>query len=129
MGTPEYHAVAARSPLQPFRPLLSVAILMGFAIVHGVRRYGWRHFITFFFFTFVISWSYETSSILSGFPFGHYYYTGQLGLKLWLVSLLIVPAYFSMGYLAWTLAHIFWIGLTIAWRVRTWFSSQRLPAS
>ena len=93
-------------PLQPLRPFLSVAILMGFAIVHGVRRYGWRHFIIFFFFTFVISWSYETSSILSGFPFGHYYYTGQLGPKLWLVPLLIMPAYFSMGYLAWTLAHI-----------------------
>jgi uncharacterized membrane protein len=59
-----------------------VAILMGFAIVHGVRRYGWRHFIIFFFFTFVISWSYETSSILSGFPFGRYDYTGQLGPKL-----------------------------------------------
>ena len=94
------------SPVQPLRPFLSVAILMGFAIVHGVRRYGWRHFIIFFFFTFVISWSYETSSILSGFPFGHYYYTGQLGPKLWLVPLLIMPAYFSMGYLAWTLAHI-----------------------
>ncbi len=92
--------------LQPLRPFLSVAILMGFAIVHGVRRYGWRHFIIFFFFTFVISWSYETSSILSGFPFGHYEYTGQLGPKLWLVPLLIMPAYFSMGYLAWTLAHI-----------------------
>lgn len=93
-------------PLQPLRPFLSVAILMGFAIVHGVRRYGWRHFIIFFFFTFVISWGYETSSILSGFPFGHYYYTGQLGPKLWLVPLLIMPAYFSMGYLAWTVAHI-----------------------
>lgn len=100
------HAVTAHSPLQSLRPFLSVAILMGFAIVHGVRRYGWRHFVIFFVFTFVISWSYETSSILSGFPFGHYYCTGQLGPKLWLVPLLIMPAYFSMGYLAWTLAHI-----------------------
>lgn len=93
-------------PLQPLVPFISVAILMGFAIVHGVRRYGWRHFIVFFFLTFVISWSYETSSILTGFPFGHYYYSDQLGPKLWLVPLLIMPAYFSMGYLAWTLAHI-----------------------
>ncbi len=29
-------------PLQALRPFLSVALLMGFAIVHGVRRYGWR---------------------------------------------------------------------------------------
>jgi len=54
----------SRCRLQPLRPFLSVAILMGFAIVHGIRRYVWRHFIIFFFFTFVISWSYETSSIL-----------------------------------------------------------------
>jgi putative membrane protein len=91
--------------VQRLMPFLSVAILMGFAVVHGVRRYGWRHFIVFFLLTFVISWSYETASILTGFPFGHYHYTEILGPKLWLVPLLIMPAYFSMGYLAWTLAH------------------------
>jgi hypothetical protein len=34
--------------LQRLTPFISVAILMGFAIVHGIRRYGWRHFIIFF---------------------------------------------------------------------------------
>jgi putative membrane protein len=62
--------------------------------------------LVFFLLTFVISWSYETASILTGFPFGHYDYTDKLGSKLWLVPLLIMPAYFSMGYLAWTLAHV-----------------------
>src|SRR6266576_3339099 len=92
--------------LQRLTPFISVAILMGFAIVHGVRRYGWMHFMVFFLLTFVISWSYETASILTGFPFGHYVYGDKLGPKLWLVPLLIMPAYFSMGYLAWTLAHV-----------------------
>jgi uncharacterized membrane protein len=92
--------------LQRLTPFMSVAILMGFALVHGVRRYGWRHFLVFFMLTFVISWSYETSSILTGFPFGHYVYTDKLGPKLWLVPLLIMPAYFSMGYIAWTLGHV-----------------------
>ncbi|MGZ3290920.1 MAG: carotenoid biosynthesis protein, partial [Xanthobacteraceae bacterium] len=55
---------------------------------------------------FVVSWSYETLSILTGFPFGHYVYTDKLGPKLWLVPLLIMPAYFSMGYIAWTLGHV-----------------------
>ena len=91
--------------LQRLTPFMSVAILMGFAIVHGTCRYGWRHFLVFFMLTFVISWSYETSSILTGFPFGHYVYTDKLGPKLWLVPLLIMPAYFSMGYIAWTLGH------------------------
>jgi uncharacterized membrane protein len=92
--------------LQRLTPFISVAILMGFAVVHGVRRYGWRHFVAFFLITFVISWSYETSSILTGFPFGHYVYTDKLGPKLWLVPFLIMPAYFSMGYIAWTLGHV-----------------------
>ena len=92
--------------LQRLTPFISVAILMGFAIVHGTRRYGWRHFVIFFIVAFVISWSYETLSILTGFPFGHYVYTDNLGPKLWLVPLLIMPAYFSMGYIAWTLAHV-----------------------
>jgi len=92
--------------LQRLMPFISVAILMGFAIVHGIRRYGWRHFVFFFIVAFVISWSYETLSILTGFPFGHYIYTDNLGPKLWLVPLLIMPAYFSMGYIAWTLAHV-----------------------
>ena len=92
--------------LQRLMPFISVAILMGFAIVHGIRRYGWRNFVVFFIVAFVISWSYETLSILTGFPFGHYIYTDNLGPKLWLVPLLIMPAYFSMGYIAWTLAHV-----------------------
>jgi putative membrane protein len=79
---------------------------MGFAIVHGMPRYGGMHFGVFFILTVVVSWSYETSSILTGFPFGHYVYTDKLGPKLWLVPLLIMPAYFSMGYIAWTLAHV-----------------------
>jgi putative membrane protein len=94
------------SQLERLTPFISVSILMGFAIVHGIRRYGWKHFVVFFIVTFVVSWSYETLSILTGFPFGHYVYTDQLGPKLWLVPLLIMPAYFSMGYIAWTLGHV-----------------------
>jgi putative membrane protein len=94
------------SHLERLTPFISVSILMGFAIVHGIRRYGWKHFVVFFIVTFVGSWSYETLSILTGFPFGHYVYTDQLGPKLWLVPLLIMPAYFSMGYIAWTLGHV-----------------------
>jgi putative membrane protein len=55
-------------------------------------------------------------SILTGFPFGHYYYTDGLGPKLFLVPLLIGPAYLGTGYLAWTLARLI-LGAT----------EQRLP--
>ena len=106
-----YVAMAAarflhNAQLQRFTPFISVGLLVGFALVHGIRRYGWRHLAVFFVLAFVISWGYETSSILTGFPFGHYVYTDKLGPKLWLVPLLIMPAYFSMGYIAWTLGHV-----------------------
>src|SRR5260370_21502484 len=39
-------------------------------------------------------------------PLADRLYTDNLGPKLWLVPLLIMPAYFSMGYIAWTLAHV-----------------------
>jgi putative membrane protein len=39
-------------------------------------------------------------------PFGHYYYSDVLGAKLFLVPLIIAPAYFAVGYLSWTLAHV-----------------------
>ena len=106
-----YVAMAAarflhNAQLQRLSPFISVGLLVGFALVHGIRRYGWRHLAVFFVLAFVISWGYETSSILTGFPFGHYVYTDKLGPKLWLVPLLIMPAYFSMGYIAWTLGHV-----------------------
>lgn len=106
-----YVAMAAarflhNAQLQRFTPFISVGLLVGFALVHGIRRYGWRHLAVFFVLAFVISWGYETSSILTGFPFGHYVYTDKLGPKLWLVPLPIMPAYFSMGYIAWTLGHV-----------------------
>ncbi len=48
----------------------------------------------------------ENTSILTGFPFGHYNYTDALGPKLFLVPLLIGPAYFASGYFAWVIGNI-----------------------
>jgi putative membrane protein len=46
----------------------------------------------------------ENLSILTGFPFGHYYYTDALGPKVTLVPILIFPSYIAFGYLAWVLS-------------------------
>ncbi|MFI5002876.1 MAG: carotenoid biosynthesis protein, partial [Reyranellales bacterium] len=48
----------------------------------------------------------ENIGVMTGFPFGHYYYTDVLGPKLFLVPLLIGPAYFGTGYLSWVLANV-----------------------
>ncbi len=83
-----------------------VVLTLLFAAVHGIPRYGWRDFSVFALLTFVISFAYETLSIYTGFPFGNYHYTDTLGLKIGVVPLLIMPAYFGMGYLSWTIAQV-----------------------
>src|SRR6266567_3943486 len=83
-----------------------VLLPVAFALVHGALRYRWSGILTFIVICLVVSNLLENSSILTGFPFGHYYYTDQLGPKLFLVPLIIGPAYFSTGYLAWVLGTV-----------------------
>lgn len=77
-----------------------------FALIHGACNYRFRDVLVFLAITFVVSNLLENCSILTGFPFGHYYYTDQLGPKLFLVPILISVAYFGMGYLSWMLARL-----------------------
>lgn len=86
-------------------PLTSVLMLV-FAMTHGTKRYGFKRLVYFMLLTFVISWAYETLSILTGFPFGNYHYSDVLGAKIWLVPWTIMPAYFAMGYFSWSIASI-----------------------
>ncbi|MGQ4601270.1 carotenoid biosynthesis protein [Nocardia sp. R6R-6] len=84
-------------------PILACLLLtVPFAVIHGTRRYGWRRFLTFFIVTFLVSNAYENLSIVTGFPFGHYHYTG--GLKLFLVPITIPFTYFGLGYISWLTA-------------------------
>lgn len=99
-------ATPAAAALMAFIPAVSIIVPTLFAFLHGTRRLGWKTMLVFFFIAFVISWCLESLSILSGFPFGHYHYTAKLGPKLGLVPLLIMPAYFSMCYISWCLAHV-----------------------
>jgi uncharacterized membrane protein len=86
---------------------IRVCALFVFAIVHGSIRYGRRGIFIFVAVCLVVSNISENCSIMTGFPFGHYYYTSVLGPKLFLVPLLIGLGYFGTGYLAWTVANIF----------------------
>ena len=85
---------------------LTVAAAFAFAWIHGSIRYGSRAIIVFLGISFLVSNIMENLSILTGFPFGHYYYTANLGPKLFLVPLLIGPVYFGTGYVVWTLANV-----------------------
>ncbi len=86
-------------------PIL-ILMPLAFALLHGAQRYQWSGIITFLVMCLVVSNLLENTSILTGFPFGHYYYTSRLGPKLFLVPLVIGPAYFGTGYLAWVLATV-----------------------
>jgi uncharacterized membrane protein len=77
-----------------------------FALIHGSRRYGWGGILALLVISLVVSNIMENASILTGFPFGHYYYTAAFGPKLFNVPLVIGVTYFSIGYLAWTLSTI-----------------------
>src|SRR5258708_22073067 len=91
-------------------PLIAIALItllpFVFIFVHGSVNYRFRDMLVFAAITLVVSNIFENMSILTGFPFGHYYYTDGLGPKLFLVPILIGPAYLGTGYLAWTLARI-----------------------
>ena len=75
-----------------------------FGLLHGALTYGWRGILFFLVVCLGVSNAFENLSIMTGFPFGWYHYSDALGPKMFLVPLLIGPAYFGMGYLSWTLA-------------------------
>jgi uncharacterized membrane protein len=75
-----------------------------FGLLHGAWTYGWRGILFFLIVCLGVSNAFENLSIMTGFPFGWYHYSDAMGPKVFLVPLLIGPAYFGVGYLSWTLA-------------------------
>jgi uncharacterized membrane protein len=84
--------------------LTVIVVQVGFALLHGTQRYGWRAIAVFGVAGLVISNILENLSIQTGFPFGHYHYTG--GGKIFQVPWFIGPAYLATGYLAWVVATV-----------------------
>lgn len=100
-------AIAAGSIAAMFRPgfgLLLILVQVGFLVLHGTWRYGWRPVAVFVVAGVVISNVLENLSIQSGFPFGHYHYNlyGNIFQVPWFIGL----AYLATGYLAWIVATI-----------------------
>jgi putative membrane protein len=79
-----------------------IVLQVGFVLWHGSRRYAWRAIWVFVVAGLVISNILENLSIQTGFPFGHYHYTGDG--KIFQVPWFIGPAYLATGYLAWIAA-------------------------
>ena len=82
--------------------VFALLAMIPFTLIHGVRRYGGKLLFAFFVVAYVISNGFENLSVLTGFPFGHYHYTGTP--KLFLVPIQIGPIYFGLGYVCWLVA-------------------------
>ena len=81
-----------------------IVVQVGFVLLHGAYRYGWRAIGVFVAAGLIISNILENVSIQTGFPFGHYHYTGDG--KIFQVPWFIGPAYLATGYLAWIVATV-----------------------
>ena len=103
-------AYVVASTLRPILPNLNtfptILFLFPFTLVHGMKRYPWKGIAIFIVITLIVSGIMENLSILTGFPFGHYYYTDALGPRVTLVPILIFPSYIAFGYLAWVLSMV-----------------------
>jgi uncharacterized membrane protein len=70
-----------------------------FGLLHGAWTYGWRGILFFLIVCLGVSNAFENLSIMTGFPFGWYHYSDAMGPKLFLVPLLIGPAYSAWAIL------------------------------
>lgn len=80
--------------------LLAVAL----AGVVGARRYGWGLIVAFFAISYVVSFFWENLSVMTGFPFGDYYYT--LMPQLFYVPIVIGVSYFGIGFASWMTTNV-----------------------
>lgn len=78
------------------------------ALIDGIRRHGWLTLLFFGVETLLISNFFENLSVETGFPFGHYHYTG--GPQIIHVPIYIGPVYVGLGYLCWRVAELLLAG-------------------
>jgi uncharacterized membrane protein len=115
----------ARLATTAFSPSLTIPVVMAtavFALIHGALRYRWSGVLAFLVICLVVSNILENTSILSGFPFGHYHYTS--GPKIFLVPWYIGLSYFATTYLAWTVAIVL---IGDVRRVSNWITTVAVP--
>jgi uncharacterized membrane protein len=72
-----------------------------FAVIHGARLYGSRSILIFTGLCLGVATCFESISLRTGFPFGHYRFTDLMGPKIAGLPILLALAYLGMGYLSW----------------------------
>lgn len=75
-----------------------------FAVVHASMVYRLRGMLVFMLLCASVGSIGESLSLRTGFPFGHYFFTGLMGPKVFDLPVLLVMAYLGIGYCSWVLA-------------------------
>jgi uncharacterized membrane protein len=75
-----------------------------FAVIHGARIYRSRGILVFATLCLGVGTFFESVSLRTGFPFGHYWFTNLMGPKFFDLPILLALAYVGMGYLSWVLS-------------------------
>jgi uncharacterized membrane protein len=106
-----YAAARVLQDLPTEVPTLLIVVLhvltpAAFALVHGRRVFGTRGILVFAAFCLGSGTFFESLSLRTGFPFGHYFFTGVMGPKIFQLPILLALAYLGIGYLAWMLASL-----------------------
>jgi len=86
--------------------VLHVLPAASFALIHGSMFYRLRTMLVFFGICLVVGNVFENLGVVTGFPYGPYYFTDVMGPKLLVVPILLGLAYVGMAYLSWTLAKL-----------------------
>lgn len=69
-----------------------------FMLIHGCIAWGIRNILMYLLITWICSFCSEVIGVSTGYVFGPYYYSDQLGPKLFGVPLMIQVSYAAMGY-------------------------------
>ena len=84
-----------------FLRLLTINVVYwgaGAMLLHALLAYGTRYAITYLFFTFFFALTIEHIGVMTQWPFGNYSYSGDLGLKIFEVPLVVPFAWIMMAH-------------------------------
>ncbi|MGB6160464.1 MAG: carotenoid biosynthesis protein [Acidobacteriaceae bacterium] len=111
--------------------ILHVAPPAIFAFIHGRRVYGLRGIVVFMVLCLGVSTFFESLGLWMGFPFGHYFFTGVMGPKVFSLPVLLALAYVGVGYVAWVVGSLMvgaGMGSRAGWLVTPWVAAAVMTA-
>ena len=85
---------------------LDILSALAFALIHGARHYGVRGIGVFVAICLIVGNVIENIGVMTGFPFGRYFFADLMGPKLFNVPILLGCAYIGMAYVSYVLASI-----------------------